>query len=159
MDADTGQILAAELTGPEIDDGSQIGPLLDQVDGPIASFTGDGAYDRDDVYEAVAQRHRAAAVVVPPRATAVPSKTAGIAPTQRDRHLKAIVEHGRMAWQAASGYHWRALVEVDISRWKRVIGAGLRSRTEGRQAIEVALAAGALNRMPELERPDYVRVV
>ena len=40
-----------------------------------------------------------------------------------------------------------------------MIGDGLRSRTAGRQAAEVALAAGALNRMLELGRPDYVRIV
>ena len=34
----------------DADDGSQVGPLLDQIEGPVASFTGDGAYDRDDVY-------------------------------------------------------------------------------------------------------------
>ena len=51
VDADTGQIMATELTTNDIDDGSRVGPLLDQVAGPIASFTGDGAYDRDDVYE------------------------------------------------------------------------------------------------------------
>src|SRR4051812_23366258 len=39
-----------------------------------------------------------------------------------------------MAWQKASGYNWRALVEYDIARWKRVIGDGLRSQTDGRQA-------------------------
>jgi hypothetical protein len=50
-----------------------------------------------------------------------------IAPTQRDRHLRCIAERGRMGWQRASGYNWRALVECDISRWKRVIGDGLRS--------------------------------
>jgi hypothetical protein len=49
VDADTGQIAAAELTGKEVDDGSQVGPLPDQVTGPAASFTGDGAYDRADV--------------------------------------------------------------------------------------------------------------
>ncbi len=49
MDAGTGQIAAVELTGNEADDGSQVGPLLDQVTGPVASFTGDGAYDRGDV--------------------------------------------------------------------------------------------------------------
>src|SRR3954454_8241290 len=49
MDADTGQIVAATLTTHDVDDGSQVGPLLDQVDGPIASFTGDGAYDQDGV--------------------------------------------------------------------------------------------------------------
>jgi hypothetical protein len=31
-------------------------------------------------------------------------------------------------------YHWRALIEADICRWKRVIGDGLRSRTDRRQA-------------------------
>ena len=67
-DADTGRIVASVLTDRDADDGSQIGPLLDQVDGPVASFTGDGACDRDDVYAEVAARHPAAAVVVPPRA-------------------------------------------------------------------------------------------
>src|SRR6186997_2817980 len=76
VDAGTGQIMATELTINDVDDGSQVGPLLDQATGPIASFTGDGAYDRDDVYETVAERHPGAAVIVPPRATAVPSETA-----------------------------------------------------------------------------------
>ena len=42
---------------------SRVGPVLDQVAGPIASFSGDGVYDRDDVYEAVAERHPEAAVI------------------------------------------------------------------------------------------------
>ena len=124
----------------------------------MASFTSDGAYDRDDVYAEVAARHPAAAVVVPPRANAVPSEAAAIAPTQRDRHLRCIAERGRMGWQKASGYNCRALVEADISRWKRVIGDGLRSQTDRRQASEVAIAADVLNRMLELGRPKYVRI-
>jgi hypothetical protein len=47
-DADTGHIVASALTDKDADDGSQVGPLLDRVDGPVASFTGDGAHDRDD---------------------------------------------------------------------------------------------------------------
>src|SRR4051812_45328023 len=115
-DADTGRIVASVLTDKDTDDGSQVGPLLDQVDGPVASVTGDGAYDRDDVYAAVAARHPAAAVVVPPRANAVPSEAAEITPTQRDAHLRCIAERGRLGWQKASGYNWRALVESDVSR-------------------------------------------
>src|SRR4051812_44992844 len=126
-DADTGRIVASVLTDKDADDGSQVGPLLERIEGAVASVTGDGAYDRDDVYAEVAARHPAAAVVVPPRANAVPSETAQIAPTQRDRHLRCIAQRGRMGWQKASGYNWRALVECDISRWKRVIGNGLRS--------------------------------
>jgi hypothetical protein len=79
-------------------------------------------------------------------------------PTQRDRHIAAIAEHGRMGWQKGSGYNWRALVESDVARWKRVIGDALRSQTDGRQATEVAIAAGVLNRMLELGRPEYVRI-
>src|SRR5437764_7267070 len=37
VDADTGQITATELTPNDVDDGSQVAPLLDQVSGPIAS--------------------------------------------------------------------------------------------------------------------------
>ena len=124
----------------------------------MASFTGDGAYDRDDVYAEVAARHPTATVVVLPRANAVPSAAAESAPTQRDRHLRCIAERGRMAWQKASGYNWRALVEADISRWKRVIGDRLRFQTDGRQASEVAIAVDVLNQMLELGRPEYVRI-
>src|SRR3954449_2706430 len=158
MDADTGQIVATTLTTPDVDDGSQAGPLLDHVAGPVASFTGDGAYDQDGVYASVAERHPGAAVVVPPRATAVPSQTAEHAPTQRDRHLQLIAERGRMAWQKASGYTKRARAEATIGRFKRVIGDGLRSRTDERRATEVDVAVHVLNRMLELGRPESVRI-
>src|SRR3954451_2481635 len=156
--AGTGRIGAVAVTGHQAGDGSGVGPLLDQVDDPVASFTGDGAYDREDVYGAVAERHPEAAVVVPPRRDAVPSGTAETAPTQRDRHLRSIAEHGRLGWQKASGYNRRALAEAAMSRYKRVIGDALRSRTDPGRATEVAIAARALNRMLELGRPESVRV-
>src|SRR6476659_3485672 len=90
VDVGSGQIVAASLTAKEVDDGAEVGPLLDQVTGAVASFTGDGGYDRDRVYASVAERYPEAAVIVPPRATAVPSDTAETAPTQRDRHLQQI---------------------------------------------------------------------
>src|SRR4051812_31245665 len=158
VDADTGQIVAATLTPNDVDDGSQVGPLLDQVDGPIASFTGDGAYDQDGVSASVAERHPAAAIIVPPRATAVPSWTAETAPTQRDRHLELIAQKGRMAWQTASGYTKRARAEATIGRFKRVIGDGLRSHTDERRATEMDVAVHVLNRMRELGRPESVRI-
>jgi hypothetical protein len=49
-------------------------------------------------------------------------------------------------------------VESDISRWKRVIGERLRSRTDRRQQAELAIATDALNRMLGLGRPEYVRI-
>ncbi len=158
LDADTGQIVAATLTNKEVDDASQVGPLLDQVAAPVVSFTADGAYDQDSVSAAVVERHPEAAVIVPPRSTAVPSEAAEAAPTQRDRHLQFIAKHGRAAWQKASGYTKRARAEAAIGRFKQVIGDGLRSRTDKRRAAEVNVALHALNRMLELGRPISVRV-
>ena len=102
VDAETGQILASELTTNDVDDGSQVGrcstrsqphSLPSSVMEPtirLASTT-------------IAKRDPDAEVIVPPRSTAVPSDTAESAPTQRDRHLQSIAEHGRMGWQGDPG--------------------------------------------------------
>ncbi len=57
---------------------------------------------------------------------------------------------------APSGYSWRALVESDVSRWKRVIGDGLRSRTNERQATEVVIAADVPHAAAAGERSPQV---
>ncbi len=158
VDADPGRIVASTLTTKDVDDASQASRLLDQVAGTVASFTGDGCYDQDRVYNSVAERHPKAAVVVPPRATAVPSDTAESAPTQRDGHLQCIAECGRMAWQNASGYNQRARIEAAMNRSKQESGDELRAHAEERRRTEVAVAVHALNRMLELGRPNYVRI-
>jgi hypothetical protein len=158
VDADTGEIVAATLTTNDLDDASQIGPLLDQMEGPLISFTGDGAYDQDNVYGAVTDRDPDTAVVVPPRATAVPSETAATEPTQRDRHLQSIAEKGRLGWQRMSGYNKRSRVEASIGRYKQVIGDGLRFRNDERRATEIAVAVYVMNRMLELGRPLSIRI-
>ena len=157
VDAGTGRIVAASLTAKEVDDGAEVGPLLDQITGVVSSFTADGGHDQDRVYAGVAERHPEAAVIVPPRATAVPSDTAATAPTQRDHHLEIIAKRGRAAWQKASGYTTRTRAEAAISRFKQEVGDGLRSRTDERRATEVDIAVHALNCMTELGRPNYVR--
>jgi len=158
VDADTGQVVASALTTHDVDDGTQADPLLDQVTGPVASVTGDGAYDQEGVYASVTKRYPEAAVIVPPRSSAVPSADAAAAPTQRDRHLQGIAEHGRRGWQQRSGYNKRARAEAAIGRWKQMIGAGLRAHTDERRATEANVAVHALNRMLEFGRPNYVRV-
>jgi hypothetical protein len=58
MDAETGEIVAAELTTNDVDDASGVGPLRGQMAGPVASFTGDGADDQDDVSDMRAHESR-----------------------------------------------------------------------------------------------------
>jgi hypothetical protein len=158
VDAETGEILASDLTSCDVDDGSQVEPLLAQITVPLASLIGDGAYDQASVYETVAQRHPDADVIVPPRSMAVLSDDVETTPTQRDRHLQSIAEHGRIGWQKRSGYTRRALVEAAVSRFKRVMGDGLRSRTDQRRVTEVTITVSALNRMLKLGYPRSLRI-
>ena len=88
----------------------------------------------------------------------MPSDDVKATPTQRDRRLQSITEHGRLGWQKRSGYNRRSLAEAAISRLKRVIGDELRSRTDRRRTTEIATAVHALNRMLELGRPKSARI-
>src|SRR5687767_12917807 len=56
VDAGTGEIAASVLTDSGADDAGQVGDLLGQAEGEIASVTADGAYDGEPVYQAVASR-------------------------------------------------------------------------------------------------------
>ncbi|MEA2731546.1 MAG: hypothetical protein QOF70_6021 [Acetobacteraceae bacterium] len=132
VDADSGEIVAVAVTRKDIDDAATVDTLLGQIAVPITSFTADGAYDQDRVSQAVAEHDPDAAIIAPPRAGAVANASAETAPIQRDRHLRMIAEHGRMAWQKASGYNLRAKVEASIGRYKRVIGDAIRSRADDR---------------------------
>ena len=158
MDANTGEIVAAVLTTNDVDDASQVGPLLDQLEAPLASVTGDGAYDQDSLYRAITERDPEALVIVPPRATAVPSETAETRPTQRDQHLQDIADRGRIGWQKSSGYTKRSRVETAIGRYKQVIGDGLRFHNDEHRVAEVGVAVHVLNRMSKLGRPVSVRI-
>ena len=84
VDPASGEILASELTTTEAGDASQVSALLEQITGPIASVTADGAYDGEPVYRVVSERHPdpPAALIIPPRATAVPGPAADTMPSQ-----------------------------------------------------------------------------
>jgi hypothetical protein len=157
VDAKTGTIVASTLTSKEVDDAAELGPLLDQIDEPLAAVIADGAYDQDRVYDGVAEHSPEAVVVVPPRSTAVLGPSAETDPTQRDCHIQAIAEQGRMAWQRSSGYNARAGVEGTMSRYKRIIGDTLCSHSRPAQEVETRIAVNVLNRMLDLGRSESVR--
>ena len=158
IDADSGEIVAFDLTDKDVDDASHAETLLEQLAEAPASFTADGAYDRSAVLDAVLSRNTRANFIVPPCKGAVPGPTATISPTQRDRRVLWVDEHGRMNWQKASSYNRRSKVEAAISRYKRVIGDTLKSIDDARRATEVAIAVKSLNRMSDLGQAICSRV-
>jgi hypothetical protein len=153
VDADTHKIVVVELTPDDAGDVSELPGLLDQVG--IASVTADGAYDGEVVYDAVANRHPNAEIIIPPRVTAVPNKTTA---TQRDRHIAKIERHGRMGWQRRSGYNRRSLAETAVYRYKTIIGRRLQSRTLPTQRTEAKIGCNVLNRMTSFGMPTSVRI-
>ena len=158
IDADSGEIVAFDLTDKEVDDALHVAPLLDQLAGAPASFMGDGAYDRACVLEGVLARNPNAKFIVPPCKGAVTGPTVATSPTQRDQHVLAVDAHGRMNWQKTTGYNRRSKVEASISRYKRVIGDTLKSREDARRVTEVAIAIKSLNRMRKLGQANFVRI-
>jgi hypothetical protein len=154
-DADTHEIVAVELTPDDVGDVTELPSLLDQIDAEVASMTADGAYDGQVVYDAVCERHPRASVIVPPRMTSVANGTTS---SQRDNHLTAIAEHGRMSWQRSSGYNRRSLVETAMFRYKTAIGRRLHARTLPNQRTEAKVGCAVLNRMTGLGMPVSARI-
>jgi hypothetical protein len=156
VNAGSGMIVAQTLTDQDADEPSQVEPLLNQVKCPIARVTADGAYDGSPTYETIAAHDGDTEVVIPPRSTAVLSGEQGPL-EQRDRHLEMITEKGRLAWQKATDYGKRSLVETTMGRYKTLIASRLRARGFAAQQTEAAIGVTVLTRMLAGGRPDTVR--
>ena len=154
INADRHEVVVAELTPDDVGDVSTVPDLLEQIGGEVSSLTADGAYDGEIVYRAVAERHPGAAVIIPPRATAVANEEAT---SQRDRHIAMIEQHGRIGWQHRSGYNRRSLVETAVYRYKTIIGRRLCARGLLNQRNEAKIGCNVLNRMTSLGMPVSVR--
>jgi hypothetical protein len=112
-----------------IDDASAVDDLLDQIEVDIEGFTGDGAYDKWSVYEALTPK--GTTVVVPPSKTAVESGTNTPAGRARDATVARVRDVGRRQWKKQSGYHRQARVENTFFRYKRLLGASPTSAIRG----------------------------
>lgn len=61
------------------------------------------------------------------------------------------------AWQKATDYGQRSLVETTMGRYKALIGPRLRARGFDAQQTEAAIGVAVLNRMLAAGRPDSIR--
>ncbi len=145
-----GRIVAAELTDNDVADASVFPTLLSRTDGKIIRLTGDGAYDRREVYDAAGRR--GAYVVIPPQRSAVISRDPVL--QTRNRHIKRIARVGRSQWRREKGQHRQARAENTFYRYKRNFGPSLRARGPMAQRVEVMAACNLLNWMHSLGMPN-----
>ena len=160
VDADTGEIMASDLTARRTHDCTQVPALLEQIVEPIASVSADGAYDTRAVYEAAHRRGegRVVRVLIPPGRDARFSPRPSAAMRERNRNIRSIRKLGRRTWHTSSGHSKRSMVENTMFRYKTIIGRSMRSRTFDGQRVEVQLASKILNTMTHLGMPDSYRV-
>jgi Transposase DDE domain len=149
------QVVACELTTPEVGDPTAVPELVSQIETPFETFMGDGAYDGEPVSQAVLSKQPEAKVVVPPHKTAVVSAAGD---TQRDQHIQTIAELGRIAWQKITGYNLRNYAELAVQRYKRIFGNTMKARALPQQKTEAWISASALNRMTNLGMPVSVKI-
>ena len=160
VDADTGEIVASDLTARRTHDCTPVPALLEQISDPLASVSADGAYDSRAVYKAAQERGegRTVRVIIPPGRNARLNPGPSAVLRKRNRNIRSIRELGRCEWEKHSGYSKRSMVENTVFRFKTIIGRSMRSRTLGGQRVEVRLACGILNTMTLLGMPDSYRV-
>ena len=158
----TGEVVAQTLTSHRVDDASQVAPLLTQIDEAVGTVGGDGAYDKQKVFDVLAKPPRGPAMVplIALRKDAIIQQhgNSKAPPLARDEILRAMRRKGRKGWKQESGYHRRSLAETLIYRYKHLIGGQLKARSEANQQVESRLGCAILNRMIHLGKPQSYRV-
>lgn len=152
----THEIEAETLTENGCDDASQVDALLDQVQGKIGGFYGDGAYDKWKVYETLGKRRIKA--IVPPQRNAKIKRHGNSSdrPLSRDVAIRAIRHRGRRQWKESVGYHRRSLSETAMYRMKCCFGDHLKNREIQNQRTETRLRSKILNQFTRLGLPEFV---
>ena len=157
IDAETLEIRAIEVTDNRQGDAQMLPPLLQQIpaDEPVASLSGDGAYDTKACHEAIAAR--GASARIPTRKNAKPWKGTSPGVLARNEILRATQRLGRAIWKRRSGYHRRSLVETKMRCFK-LLGERVMARDFDRQVAELQVRAAILNRFTRLGTPVTVRM-
>jgi hypothetical protein len=158
IDPQTHAIQAAVVSEPGVTDAEATPSLLEQVENPVEVMTGDGMYDRREMY-AEADR-RGARAVIPPRRDAKLRRHGNSSGPRlvRDENLRRIRPIGRKGWKRESGSPRRSLGETAMSRMKTIFGPGISRRRDEQRTTEAGVRCRALTIMTHQGMPPSVRV-
>lgn len=158
VDPKTGFIYAHTLTENNVDDGSQLEPLVDQIEEQLDEASGDGAYDMEKCWDYLEENDIIG--IIPPRENAVywADEKGNILDHRRNKILEQIDTVGLKQWKKNSGYHKRSLSETAMFRFKMIFGPMLYSRKLQTQKNETALKIKLINIMTAQGMPDSHKV-
>ncbi|WP_430929852.1 IS5 family transposase [Pseudoalteromonas rubra] len=149
VDANTHQVVGAELSTISVGDSEVLGDLLRPLRRKVSSVKADGAYDTRGCYAEVAAKK--ADAVIPPRCNAQlweygHARNSAVILT---KHI------GSSEWKKCVNYHQRSLAETAMYRYKQLMGDKLVSRGFNQQHTEAMIKVKVLNRMTGLGMPEY----
>ena len=100
VNANTGEIVASDLTNRRTFDCVRVPVLPEQIDNRVASISADGTYDTEGVCEAahVHGEGRTVRVLIPPGCDAQSNPRPSAALIERDRNIRSIRRLGRCEW-------------------------------------------------------------
>jgi len=147
IDVETNQILGLEVTDESVPDDRMFAPLLDQVqqhcgeEHPVHRVLADGAYDRNELFNALEQRKILAGIKTRTDAAAHSTGSPYRAECVRDR----IRPGGYQMWSLVTTYGMRWKIERSFSTLKQVFGEGVRATSREGMFREIRMRVSAYN--------------
>lgn len=153
------EIRAAKLTANNKADCKVVRDLFEQEKAVIETLAGDGAYDKEEVYDNCQDRN-IKKILIPPQKNAkiLQNGNSKLPSHPRDKNLRQIRRSTRKKWKEKSGYHIRSLVETAMFRFKSIFGDKINARKPARQKNEFLISVAALNKMTNFGMPDSYAV-
>jgi hypothetical protein len=159
MDANSQDILAAQVTESVRLDGNYLAGMIEKIPGDIEQITGDGAYDKKSCYKSAYER--GAKAVFPPQWDACVQRNKYKKDPALETRDRAIIQIGRDAdrserlklWKKENNYHRRSLVETMMFRMKSIFGDQMRSHRFENQRTDLLIRCYAINKINTLGLP------
>ena len=152
------EIIAAVLTGNEVDDAEAGKEIVEEVKELIElkSIAGDGAYDKEKFRKCIPI---GVEQLIPPQKNAVLSKKQDPDLARRDDAIRRIAEIGREEWKKETGYHIRSKSEVNMFRYKKIFCGRMHAIKTPYEEAEVNIKCKILNQFVEIGMPKSYKVV
>ena len=147
VDANSQQILCAEMSLENVGDNHVLPVMLRQLRRKIGKVSGDGAYDTKACYQEV--KRKGATANFRPRSNAGLWKD----DHPRNEAVRALQTGKLKEWKRETDYHKRSLAETAMWRYKSLTGDKLRLRDYNAQVGEAMARVAVLNKMASLGMP------
>jgi hypothetical protein len=160
LDEATQEVIVCGASENSVSDDEMFEEMLGENKEKIKQISGDGAFDRKKVYQALEKR-KIKRAAIPPRRGARIWKHGNTKGERliRDENLRHIRKRGKVHWKRESDYHRRSLSETGVFRFKTIFSDKLQSRRIENQFQEMFIKCAAMNRMTHLGMPDSYKVV